>query len=225
MYLPTFINSFRKEGKAKCSNLANRIMNIKDRKNREALAEMIVRNEPAFANAERKAQFILNIVEDYFKNFFDKGQEQIKEIFSASETMQEFVEKVLERRELMANQVYCELAMYCSEDFCAMLEQAANHLDCYETSSDAGGVRLYNAEGYVIVSNGIGDGICHVVVGSDDGQPENSFLRYVMNFQCSIGGTHCVSAYDCTDSDMLELKGRYGVYSKEGYVYLEKWFD
>lgn len=95
----------------------------------------------------------------------------------------------------------------------------------YIYSCDGGSICIGNGACRASFPNGWGDG--KFIITVSDETPDH--LRW--QYRGSIEGTDiCVLDYDCyrddeiTEEDILcHLSGRYGVYSDEGDIYLQKW--
>ena len=103
--------------------------------------------------------------------------------------------------------------------------------DTYEYSCDGGTLMLGNKDFQVGFPNGYGDGRHSVYVGTDGRTVPDTFYGDRVRFVGSIEGEFNVYSYDClrgdelidSDNILVTLNGRYGVFSCEGYMFLEKW--
>lgn len=92
----------------------------------------------------------------------------------------------------------------------------------FTTTSDIGSVLFGTDDFRIALPNGYGDGVSYVTIckkGEIDIDP-----RY---FFTSISGSFNIYNDDCSDGDkkdiVVSLQGRYGVYSYDRQVILERW--
>lgn len=88
---------------------------------------------------------------------------------------------------------------------------------CFRTTSDAGGVKIGNENFSIVIPNNLGDGLTRIAILNEKENNSSAF-----NFMGAIQGRFNIYNYDCGDKVIKTLQGRYLVYSKNGFVVLER---
>lgn len=88
----------------------------------------------------------------------------------------------------------------------------------FKTESDTGGIKIGNNGFTIIIPNGYGDGITRVAILEKEEMNNCTF-----DFFTSVFGSINIYDYDCGNEVECTINGRYGIYSKGGFVVFEKW--
>lgn len=150
-------------------------------------------------------------------NPYDKGEDFLK-IWRKCKSVNEFIDIVLNSKELSMTQGYAEISRISKDHWYRV--RAIFGDSCIKTESDAGSIRVGNSEFSILIPTGGGDGV------SRFGVIENvNFNHGMMNFSGIMIDSQkaYVYDYDCDGGvPIFELSGKYQVYYYDGIVCFAK---
>lgn len=144
------------------------------------------------------------------------GGKTYMKIWKESKNLKDFKQRVLQNEEVKLLQGTAEL-MKNDVDNWRYLRSILGDKQ-FKTSSDAGGVKIGNENFEIIIPNGVGDGITRVAVLNKNEMNDSAF-DYITFCKGKIN----IYNYDCGCEIAKTIEGRYGIYSKDGFVVFEKW--
>lgn len=134
------------------------------------------------------------------------------ELWKKAASEMEFVEFVLNCKELKMSQGYAVLSRMNEGHWYRVREMLGNNV--HKTYSDAGSIKVGNELGNILISTNGGDGKSRVAVIS-----EKDFNSNMMDY-CGImlEGKYNIYSYDCGNEPIIILDGKYQVFNYEGIV-------
>lgn len=141
------------------------------------------------------------------------GGARYMEIWEQSDSLSEFKYNVRQDKTLKLEQGTAELL---KGDWYYLRDILGSNQ--FKTESDAGGVKIGNGDMSIIIPNGYGDGTTRVAILEPKEMNSSAF-----NFITAVEGTVNIYTYDCGSDIECTIKGRYGIYSKDGFVVFERW--
>jgi hypothetical protein len=181
-------------------------------------------------NSKELKEFTIKCLDN---DCFQKCRNAFLEILNKSNTVKEFADEFLSRKDLREYQGYWELAKdYLGVQDTRILAEKylededliqGNHIRHAKTVSDIGSIKVGNDSFSVGISNKYGDCYDNMVYVIEK-KVSNINLDFA-KFVTSIEGTEMyIYDYDCGDDKVIKLEGkRYGVYAMEKLVIFEKW--
>lgn len=147
---------------------------------------------------------------------FRNSKNVLVKLWKKAKTVEEFKLLIKKDKEASLTQFAGELFKN-DRDF---LKQFINKEQCFETSSNMGGVKIGTNGFSVIAPNGYGDTIRNIVSINEQG----TFNWTAFTFWTSIEGEEINIYYsDCGNDIAVTLRGRYGVYYNNRVIIFERW--
>jgi hypothetical protein len=178
--------------------------------------EVQVMKESELKFTSKKERFLKDCL---FNPAFPEAKEIIENYLLMASDTKNFIDLVLSDKTLKNTQAYAVLSRNeRQEKHWYKVREMFGEKE-FKTESDAGSVKIGNSSFSVLISNGCGDGTTRVAIFDD----EKEFNSDMMDFQASINGCFNIYSYDCGNDVVINLNGRYGIYSYQGFVAFENW--
>ncbi len=169
------------------------------------------------------------LTNDHFPN----ETAQFEKYWMQANNEQEFVDLIIDDKNLIYSQSYGVLAKSLSEERYAkiLMDYLWENTTYYETMSDIGSVRFQSLDGSfaVTVPNEVGDGMTQVFIADDT---ESASMKFNTNLlpscmKCCLHGKFTMQDYDCGGESICHLEGNYFAYGFSvnyyGIVVLQKY--
>lgn len=147
---------------------------------------------------------------------FKSSKNVLVRLWKKAKTVEDFKKLIKEDKQASLTQFAGELLKN-DRDF---LKQFINEEQCFETSSEMGGIKIGTNGFSVIAPNGYGDTFRNIVSINERG----TFNSSAFTFWTSIQGEEInIYDHDCGDNISITLSGRYGVYYNDRVIIFERW--
>lgn len=143
--------------------------------------------------------------------------EVLNSILEESKDTEDFCERVLACEDVKNTQLYSEISKYYKDDkhWYRVREILG---DVFKTESDAGGLKVGNDNFSIVIPNGEGDGVTRVRIFNRE---ESESINYdMMEYFITLNGEFNIYSYDCGNSVLKTLNGKYQAFYYGGMISL-----
>lgn len=167
-------------------------------------------------------RFILLLSSNYaYGEFTPVKAPQLEDYWKESADLEEYYSRIFDDESLKMSQLYAKASKKSKDGrHWYRVREMAGKSSIYKTESDVGSVKVKIGNSSILISNGYGDGTTRVVIVPNSLDFNDLMLMH--GSYITLDGEFSICSYDCGEHTIVDLKGRYRVYSYDGFVFFVK---